>query len=243
MLDAAHYYAKLHDIVCGRFPDENAFHEQFLSSVLHRKALATVLEKLDGKSVLDIGCGEQPYRRFLRSSCKYVGVDVHALHPETIIARAGSPWPVDGPFDLVICTQVLEHVVDAQTFCGEIGRVLVPGGTLLLSVPFLYPIHDVDDYRRLSPAGMAQFFPGWQLEEVKRLGGLGSTMVLLWNTWIENTLCRTSARRALKGLLFPIRLLLNPLLNAGALLFDLLDGTGRYFHNSLVELRKPAVNT
>jgi SAM-dependent methyltransferase len=132
----------------------------------------------------------------------------------------------------------MEHVVDIRKFCEEIDRVLAPGGKLLVSVPFIYPVHDVHDYRRLTPSGVAQLFPAWAIEKVTTFGGLGSTVVLLLNTWVDNVLCFTLARRLVKGLIFPLRLPLHALLNATALLVDSIDGTGRYFHNSLVVLRK-----
>ncbi len=44
------------------------------------------------------------------------------------------------------------------------------------------PIHDIDDYRRLTPAGVAQLFPGRPIEKVTILSSIGSTMALLLNT-------------------------------------------------------------
>jgi hypothetical protein len=41
-----------------------------------------------------------------------------------------------------------------------------------------------------------------------------------------------------KGLIFPLRLALHAVLNGMAVLLDSINGTGRYFHNSLVVLRK-----
>ena len=231
-------YGTIHDAICGRFPNENLFHEQFLSSFRHRRAVTAGLKDFEGISVLDVGCGEQPYRALLGPSCSYVGIDVEARHPQTLAVELGRPWPVEGPFDVVLCTQVIEHVADIREFCEEIDRVLAPGGKLLISVPFLYPIHDVDDYRRLTPAGVAQLFPDWHIEKVTMFGGIGSTLVLLLNTWVDNALSLTLSKRLVKGLIFPIRLLLHVLLNTSALLVDLIDGTGRYFHNSLVVLRK-----
>jgi SAM-dependent methyltransferase len=232
------YYGTIHDAICGRFPNENFLHEQFLSSFRHHRALTARLKNLEGISVLDVGCGEQPYRALLGPSCSYVGIDVEPRHPETLAVEPGRPWPVDGPFDVILCTQVIEHVVDIRNFCQEIDRVLAPGGQLLLSVPLLYPIHDTHDYRRLTPAGVAQLFPDWQIEKVTIFGGIGSTVALLLNTFPDNVLCFTLSRRLVKALIFPIRLPVQALLNVAALLVDWIDGTGRYFHNSLVVLRK-----
>jgi SAM-dependent methyltransferase len=232
------YYRTIHDAICGRFPNENLFHEQFLSSFRHRRTVTAELKKFEGLFVLDVGCGEQPYRMLLGPSCRYVGIDVEARHPQTLAIVPGHRWPVEGPFDVVLCTQVIEHVAKIRNFCEEIDRVLAPGGKLLVSVPFLYPIHDNDDYRRLTPAGVSQLFPCWPIEKVTTFGGIGSTLALLLNTWIDNVLCFTLPRRVVKGIIFPILLPLHALLNVTALAVDSIDRTGRYFHNSLVVLRK-----
>jgi SAM-dependent methyltransferase len=232
------YYGAIHGAICGRFPNENIFHEQFLSSFQHNRTLTAWLKSLEDVSVLDVGCGEQPYRAMLGPSCRYIGIDVEARHPETLAIEPERPWPIAGPFDVILCTQVIEHVVDMRNFCREIDRVLAPGGKLLLSVPLLYPVHDTHDYRRLTPTGVAQLFPGWQIEKVAIFGGIGSTVALLLNTWPDNVLCFTFTRRLVKALIFPIRLPLQAFLNVVALLVDWMDGTGRYFHNSLVVLRK-----
>lgn len=233
------YYATLHDTVCGRFPNENIFHPQYLISAPHRRALREQLAPLRNKRVLDVGCGGQPYRQLLDSSCDYVGIDVVAVHPETITFVPGERWPVDGPFDVVICTQVAEHVRDTDVFVRELDRVLADGGSLLVSVPFIYPVHDAHDYRRLTPDGVARLFPRMTLEHAARLGGVGSTVAVLMNTWIDAALSFTFARRALKGLIFFPRLPLSAALNLGAQVVDQLDDTARYFHNTFVVMKKP----
>jgi len=47
----------------------------------------------------------------------------------------------DGALDGVICTYVLEHVADARACMAEIARVVKPGGSVYISVPFLFPTH------------------------------------------------------------------------------------------------------
>ncbi len=51
--------------------------------------------------------------------------------------------------------EVLEHLCKHQEALGEIARVLRPNGRLLLTVPFLYPVHDAPhDYQRLTAYGL-----------------------------------------------------------------------------------------
>lgn len=57
----------------------------------------------------------------------------------------------DSCFDAVICSELLEHVPAPLAVLGEVHRVLKVGGRVLISVPFLYPIHaDPYDYGRYT---------------------------------------------------------------------------------------------
>ncbi len=57
--------------------------------------------------------------------------------------------------DLVLCTETLEHVLETRRFLAEAARCLVPGGTLLLTIPFAARWHFIPyDYWRFTPSSL-----------------------------------------------------------------------------------------
>src|SRR5262249_48358366 len=106
------------------------------------------------------------------------------------------PFP-EGTFDLVICTQVIEYVPSPPQVIGEIHRVLVPGGTLLLSAPSIFPRDsEFDAWRFFPPAYrnlLAQFSEVEILPEGGSVAGFARTAAVF---------ARTSARyEALRSML------------------------------------------
>jgi SAM-dependent methyltransferase len=88
----------------------------------------------------------------------------------------------DGSFDAVICLEVLEHVRDPFRAAAEIERVLAPGGTLLLTVPFLTQYHgkgggeshshgSYPDFWRFTFQGLQRLFSGFATVEIAPLDG------------------------------------------------------------------------
>ncbi|MBL9202710.1 MAG: class I SAM-dependent methyltransferase [Opitutaceae bacterium] len=109
--------------------------------------------------LLDVGCGNKPYR-VLVPAARYTGLDIdNAFTRRVAVADVfydGGAFPLpDASFDAVLCSQVLEHVFTPEKFLGEIHRVLRPGGTLLLAVPFLWDEHEQPhDFGRYSSFGL-----------------------------------------------------------------------------------------
>lgn len=114
-------------------------------------------------AVLDVGCGEQPYRGLLRRASSYTGLDIAESGERFGYAREdtlyvqGYPWPVpDSSVDLALCTEVLEHVLEPAALLSEVKRCLRPGGRLLMTIPFAARWHFVPyDYWRFTPSGIA----------------------------------------------------------------------------------------
>lgn len=65
------------------------------------------------------------------------------------------PKELPGPFDLVLCEQVLEHVKDPPKAVQTLRRLCRPSGHVLVSTPFLVRLHDEPgDYWRFTPSGL-----------------------------------------------------------------------------------------
>jgi SAM-dependent methyltransferase len=113
-------------------------------------------------TLLDVGCGAQPYRTLVPPEVKYIGIDTADAKdrfgyeiPDTVYF-AGERWPVqDATADTVLCTETLEHVLEPLGFLAEARRSLRPGGRLILTVPFAARWHYVPfDYWRFTPSGL-----------------------------------------------------------------------------------------
>ena len=235
-------YERVYGALCGVPPSPvRPWHFKWLTIVDLQRDLREVAGRLEGR-VLDVGCGEQPYRSWLTSAREYVGVDVESRPGVAAVIRPGTPWPVqDESFDSVLCTQVLEHDSDPAHTLDEINRVLVPGGTAVVSVPFAYNEHMAPhDYRRWSAAGIsAAVARHFDVVEVRKQGPVGSLLGALWLNWIEHVIGRSAPLQLARALVFPLWVLYTGVVNATARAIDALDRTGAFYLNVLVVVRKP----
>lgn len=117
--------------------------------------------RLSGR-VVDLGSGANPsYWRFLDvSGVELVKVDFPGVGRPHVAASLESPLPFyDELFDAALLFNVLEHVYASEQLLAEICRILKPGGSLYLFVPFLVQIHpDPYDYRRFTGIALERMF-------------------------------------------------------------------------------------
>ena len=107
-------------------------------------------------SVLDVGCGMKPYQKLWKTK-NYLGIDVHggglkdqAKKPDKYFDGQKIPYS-STRFDVVIATEVLEHVEFPEKLLQEVKRVLKPGGQLFLTMPFVWPEHGIPfDFQRYT---------------------------------------------------------------------------------------------
>jgi len=121
-----------------------------------------ILPTIKGR-VLDVGCGSQPFRVLFNKETEYNSIDTSDAEvkfgykmPGTIY-YSGENWPVaDESMDAVLCTEVLEHVIDTDSFLKQANRCLKNHGQLVLSVPFAARWHFIPhDYWRFTPSGLS----------------------------------------------------------------------------------------
>ncbi len=112
--------------------------------------------------VVDVGCGAQPYRSLFGTEVEYIGIDSADAEarfgysvPDTRYFT-GKTWPLaDQSVNFVLCTETLEHVLDTREFLGEAARCLVPGGNIVITVPFAARWHYIPyDYWRFTPSSL-----------------------------------------------------------------------------------------
>ncbi len=150
-----------------------------------KEALARLCGGRTDLRVLDIGCGAKPYLPLAAPyASTYVGIDAV---DGPWVDRVGTAEDIpceDGSVDLVLCTQVLEHVQDPRRSLAEIRRVLAPGGVVLLSTHgvFLYhpdPPESDRDYWRWTHSGLRKEFQNageWSEIEITASGNIISAL-------------------------------------------------------------------
>jgi SAM-dependent methyltransferase len=125
--------------------------EEFMVPLLKEEILAQLVSlpsDRQGFRVLDVGCGGQPFRDLIQSKgFSYVGLDVQNPYNKVdFIAAIDGELPTalieTGPFDFILCAEVLEHVADWDKSFQNLAVLLKAGGRVLLTSPFFYFLHE-----------------------------------------------------------------------------------------------------
>jgi SAM-dependent methyltransferase len=137
--------------------------------------------------LLDVGCGKRPYALIYDQLVEQsVGTEVsfspHSTAAADLICFAESLPFASASFDTILCTEVLEHTRQPFAVLAEFARVLRPQGHVLISVPFIYPVHEEPhDYWRFTRYGLqtACTSAGLQPVYVRSKGGPLATLISL----------------------------------------------------------------
>lgn len=152
---------------------------------------------LFGGRLLDIGCGEMPYKEVILTNThvvNYVGLDIYeaieykaGVKPDYFWDGVTMPFENES-FDCAFATEVLEHCPDPKITLNEIHRVLKPNAPFIFTVPFLWPTHESpNDYYRYTPFAMEKLLKeaGFSRIEVEVLGGWDASLAQMIGLWIK----------------------------------------------------------
>ena len=209
-----------------------------------------------GYRVLDVGSGTAPYRN-LFPHCKYFTQDPtqnedwqnrdgqsysHIDYPCTL-----SEINPDQQFDVILCTEVLEHTPDPFDTLKQISRLLKQNGHLIISFPLWSQIHMEPNhfYGGFTKYWVERFFPehDLQVKKIEKQGGffkyygLNSTRMaklLLPSKLGKNTFIRI----LIWPLWVPVAVLFGVLLPVICYYLDPLDKSDRWTLGYKIEARK-----
>ena len=110
-------------------------------------------------TLLDLGCGEMPYRPlFAPRVARYIGADL-PRNPQADVPldESGRDAMPDASVDVVLSSQVLEHVPSPSAYLAEAHRLLKGTGTLILSTHGYWMYHpDPTDFWRWTREGLVR---------------------------------------------------------------------------------------
>lgn len=190
--------------------------------------------------LVDIGCGEKPYKEMLAPYVtEHVGVDhedtFHGTENTDISSTAYEIPVAEGSFDSAVCTAVLEHLEEPEQAIRECFRILSPGGTAIYSVPFIWHLHEEPrDFYRFTKYGLQYLFEkvGFEVVELRPLSGFWATFgqLFVYNIYRYN---RGPLRwfRIIDGIGLLVQLV--------AYVLDRLDKSEQWTWMYMVVVRKP----
>jgi SAM-dependent methyltransferase len=139
------------------------------------------------RSLLDLGAGTAPYAPVYEN---YFGATVTVDIPDSPhdvsgidVSASAEALPFDSEsFDLVLCTEVLEHCRKPGEVFAQVARILKPGGFLFLTTPLMIGLHEQPrDFFRFTPFALNDLAAnaGLRTLYVHPKGGYGAVLMLL----------------------------------------------------------------
>jgi SAM-dependent methyltransferase len=165
--------------------------------------------------LLDVGAGSSPYEDLIMASGKvsdyikldFASSDYHQGH-ELDLTWDGQTIPLQPQtIDTVVMTEVLEHVHRPGVLLQEVRRVLKPGGVLFLTVPFIWPMHELPyDYHRFTPVALRTYLEeaDFNVQSIQILGGWDHSLAQQLGLWLTNRSMGERKRKLAKLLAWPL---------------------------------------
>lgn len=132
----------------------------------------------EGALVIDAGAGNCRYRPFFKGH-HYVGLDFCQVSGKKykgigIVTDLTAMAILDDCVDAIVNIEVLEHIPEPLTMLREFQRVLKPGGSLYLTCPLIWGVHEAPyDFFRFTPFSLQKLMhtAGFEMISIKPKGG------------------------------------------------------------------------
>ena len=158
---------------------------KFIGSHMHKilgYSHEPIIRKYAKGILADVGCGNVPYYLLYKdyvddNICVDWGrEDGEISFLDHVADLNRDKIAIDtNAVDTILCTDVLEHISQPEHLFSEMARIMKPGGHMILTVPFMYWIHDSPyDYHRYTKFKLADFCErnGLEVVEISKYGGL-----------------------------------------------------------------------
>lgn len=146
----------------------------------YRDRLCGRVYDLGGKHINRRGRFERPQQ----GVTEWISINIDPQVGATIVGDVTQLPFATASGDTALLCEVLEHLSQPELALAEAFRVVKPGGVLIGSMPFIFPIHgDPHDFQRFTADGIRRSLAhnGWQLEQLHGMGGPFSVVSL----WLE----------------------------------------------------------
>lgn len=170
---------------------------------LLNECLAKHSDVFQGPSiVLDVGgkkeIGKKGFRYPVEKAKTWINLNIDTKTKPDVAADAAMLPLMDASVDVVVCTEVLEHLFMPALCIDEIWRVLKPDGMFIGSAPFVFPVHgDPNDYYRYTEPGLRNLLHQFSDVRIEPMGGsLGAIALLL-----EQELATVASSRLMRSFL------------------------------------------
>jgi SAM-dependent methyltransferase len=208
--------------------------------------LSEAIARLDDDvhDVLDVYCGSRPYDDLLPAGVKITGLDIdNRFGVADVVTQEFLPFP-DESFDVVLCTQAFYYLEDPSRAVAEIGRVLRPGGAVVITVPVVWEYDTGTLEHRFTEPSLRRLFDGWLDVRVVESGGWGVSWAAVTGSLFNRVEERLVARRVLRAVFRPAFATLYVCINLAGRALEAVDrrlvrGPLRLPMNLLVSARRP----
>lgn len=161
-----------------------------MTSILRKAEHAALAHLFLSGRVLDLGGSKKSaYQKIFRGDYTLTTVNLDEKAEPDVRHNLEKPLPfTDASYNAVLLINVLEHIFHTRELLAESVRVLAPGGTLVIVVPFLFPIHpSPDDFWRFTESALIRLLAEAGLKDI-RIEPLGSGVCAARMLFIERLL-------------------------------------------------------